>query len=74
MDALDLSFFPGGFGCLDYSGFDRQNWPPRDGKDHRKVGLSMQSFSSPSERDKKESSAGLRYCSHCASRILILHE
>lgn len=29
---------PGGFECLDYSGFDRQSWQPRDGKDHQKVG------------------------------------
>ena len=58
-----FKFFPGGFGCLDYSGFDRQNWPQRNGKDHQQVGLSLQTFSSPAEREKKESSAGLRYCS-----------
>ena len=58
-----FKLFPGGFGCLDYSGFDRQNWPQRNGKDHQRVGLSLQTFTSPAEHEKKESSAGLRYCS-----------
>ena len=56
-------FFPGDFGCLDYSGFDRHNWPLRNGKDHQRIGLTLKNFSSPADRDRKESSAGLRYSS-----------
>ena len=55
--------FSGGFGSTDYSGFDRENWPKRDGKEHRRIGMGMRSFTTATERERQESQAGLRYSS-----------
>ena len=30
-------YFPGTFGCIDYSGFNRNSWPPRTTSEHRSV-------------------------------------
>ena len=53
--------FPGGFGNTDYSGFDRESWPKRDGKQHRRIGMGMRRFTTMAERERQESQAGLRY-------------
>lgn len=55
--------FPGTFGNIDFSGFDRENWPKRDGKVHRRVAMGLRAFTTPAERERMESQAGLRYSS-----------
>ena len=55
--------FPGTFGSIDLSGFDRENWPERDGKLHRHVAVGLHSFTTPAEQERKESQAGLCYSS-----------
>ena len=42
---------------FDFPGFDRENWPRRDGKIHRRVSVGMCSFSTPSEQEWEESRA-----------------
>ena len=53
--------FSGGFGALDYSGFDRHNWPPRTGTEHKRTSLSLLNATTLSELEKKESESGCRY-------------
>lgn len=53
-----FKWFPGDFGNIDFSGFDRENWPKLI---HRRVAMGMRTFSTPAERE--ESQAGLRYSS-----------
>ena len=55
--------FPGTFGNIDFSGFDRENWPKRDGKVHRRVAMGLRTFTTPAEQERRESQAGLRYSS-----------
>ena len=33
--------FPGQVGCMDYSGFDRQNWRPRFSEKHKKDAMAI---------------------------------
>ena len=49
-----FKLFPGGVGCKDYSGFDRDQWPTRSLNDHRKC-------KTKSELSQKQSQAGCRY-------------
>ena len=58
-----FKWFPGDFGNVDFSGFDRENWPKRNGRVHRRVAMGMRTFSTPAEREREESQAGLRYSS-----------
>ena len=53
--------FPGDFGDLDYSGFDRQNWVLRTCDDHNKAALELRNKSSITELEHAESSSGCRY-------------
>jgi hypothetical protein len=54
------SNFPG---STDLSGFDRESWPKRDGKLHRRVAMGLRSFTTRAEQERMESQAGLRYSS-----------
>ena len=73
-----FKWFSGDFRDIDFSGFDRENWPKRDGKNHKRVAMGMRTFSTPSEREREESRAGMRYCSLCqleyfdAPRMLVV--
>ena len=52
----------GGFGSkVDYSGFNRQDWPKRSNQQHRKDVEDVQSCSSKTAREKMESELGCRY-------------
>ncbi len=53
--------FPGHVGLMDYSGFNRDEWPPRCGRSHRQVACSLKNFTTKSEQATKESNAGCRY-------------
>ena len=48
-------------GKLDYSGFDRNNWPSRSDQQHRNDVKRILSCTSKTEREKKESELGCRY-------------
>ena len=58
---------------MDYSGFDREKWKPRNGVDHRRVGLGMRQFSTKADQEMQESKQGLRYSSlsllRCPSNV-----
>ena len=58
-----FKWFPGSFGAIDYSGFDRHNWPPRCNKSHRQAALSLKNFKTKTEQISRESSAGCKYSS-----------
>ena len=55
-----LKWFPGQIGELDYSGFDRHNWPPRTGLQHSTDCRELLNVNSLSEQEK-ESESGCRY-------------
>lgn len=55
--------FPGTFGTINFSGFDRESWPKRDGRLHRRIAMGLRSFTTQAEQDRMESQAGLRYSS-----------
>ncbi len=46
---------------MDYSGFNRDEWPPRCGRSHRQVACFLKNFTTKSEQATKESNAGCRY-------------
>ena len=48
---------------MDFSGFDRENWPKRDSKFHRHVAMGLRTFTTPAQQERMESQAGLRYSS-----------
>ena len=48
-----LKWFPGGFGELDYSGFDCHNWPPRTGLQHSTDCRELLNVNSLSEQEKE---------------------
>ena len=56
-----LKSFPGSAGELDYSGFDRHNWPSRNGADHRRVADELQSCKTKAAIANKEAESGYRY-------------
>ena len=56
-----LKYFPGGFGGLDYSGFDRDKWKLRTGSEHRKVSLSLLNAETKKELQQMQSAAGCRF-------------
>ena len=54
--------FPGGFGePTNYSGFEREHWPPRNSVDHRKDVELIQKERTITERKRLESQYGCRY-------------
>lgn len=54
--------FPSSVGHKDYSGFDRQNWKPRTGSQHRKNVKAISRCTRVTARNNLESSLGCRYC------------
>ena len=56
-----LKRFTGGIGEVDYSGFDRQNWPLRTGADHKAKAESLLSCTTKTELKQAESRTGCRY-------------
>ena len=56
-----LKRFPGPFGSLDYSGFDWNNWPPRNNAIHRAGALRHKDGVTKVERDRAASESGCRY-------------
>lgn len=53
--------FPGSVGSMDYSGFERDRWPPRSGDTHRQVANSLKNFRTKAQQTTEESKAGCRY-------------
>lgn len=53
--------FVGGVGQMDYSGFDRENWPPQTGQKHRKDAKSVLACKTKTELEESESTLGCRY-------------
>ena len=58
-------WFRGGFGELDYSGFEKENWDPRTGSAHRQFAMRLCSFRTQADRDRRESESG------CCSSVLL---
>lgn len=56
-----LKEFPGVFGNTDYSGFDRNNWPPRTNEAHRLAAESTRKCPNKTQRQKLESEVGCRF-------------
>ena len=56
-----LVSFSGSFGSMDYSGFDRNSWPPRSRADHLHAVSLQRQCTSQSRLDELESSSGYRY-------------
>ena len=54
-------YFPGTFGCIDYSGFDRNSWPPRTAKEHRSVGTKIRRAETLAEVERIQSEKGYHY-------------
>ena len=52
---------PGTVGCMDYSGFSVDTWPPRTGRRHRKKARELKNATTLTERNEKESKYGCRY-------------
>lgn len=59
--------FPGEFGALDYSGFDRSNWRLRSRVDHNAAAFDLRNKTSLTDLERAESSSGCRY-----SELLLL--
>ena len=55
--------FSGSAGKIEYIGFDRENWPSRNGVSHRRVAMGMHRFSTLHEQESMEIKSGLRYSS-----------
>ena len=55
--------FPGSVGHMDYSGFDRENWPCRSNSGHRQAALPLRNFRTKTEQIELESKSGCRYSS-----------
>ena len=53
--------FPGTIGCMDYSGFDRENWEKRSGDLHRRDALRLLQCTSKSALQREEVRIGCRY-------------
>ena len=56
-----LKSFLGSFGSMDYSGFDRENWPPRTRAAHVDATRQQKACTSQSRLDALESSSGYKY-------------
>ena len=56
-----LKEFPGTFGCMEYGGFDRQNWPLRTGTAHQQNAKKLRSAKTANELEAKESSSGCKF-------------
>lgn len=53
--------FSGSVGFMDYSGFDRENWPLRSGNTHRRIAISLRNFKTKAQQVTEEANAGCRY-------------
>jgi len=53
--------FKGSVGQMDYSGFDRENWPARNTIDHRTIGQNLLKCTTKKDGSEMESSTGYRY-------------
>ena len=53
--------FSGTVGAMNYSGFDRNNWPPRTGARHANDACSLLNMRTKTELQKAESDLGCRY-------------
>ena len=47
--------------ALDYSGFDRQNWPVRTNSLHRQKAQNLLHYTTKTEQQQSESKSGCRY-------------
>ena len=56
-----LKKFRGSVGSMDYSGFDRNQWPPRSGTTHRRVAISLKNFKTKSQQLNEEFNSGCKY-------------
>lgn len=56
-----LKKFSGGFGNMDYSGFDRQNWRSRTSAEHKAAAFAIKQLRTLSAIDNAESEAGVRF-------------
>lgn len=56
-----LKKFTGSVGALDYSGFDRQNWPVRTNLQHRQKSENLLRCTTKTELQQRESESGCRY-------------
>ena len=54
-------YFPGTFGCIDYSGFNRNSWPPRTVSEHRSVATQIRRAGTLAEVEHIESRSGYHY-------------
>ena len=54
-------YFPGTFGCIDYSGFNRDSWPPRTISEHRRVATQIRRAGTLAEIEHIESNSGYHY-------------
>ena len=54
-------YFPGTFGCIDYSGFNRNSWPPRTTSEHRSVATQIWKAGTLAEIKHIESQCGYHY-------------
>ena len=56
-----LKRFPGRVGCIDYSGFDRTQWQPRNVQEHRRNVNTIKKSTTVSHQCELESKFGCRY-------------
>ena len=56
-----LKKFPGGIGDKNFSGFNRDSWPPRTLCDHRRHAMRIKAASSVKSKDSIETSTGVKY-------------
>ena len=56
-----LKRFVGRVGEMDYSGFERESWPPRTGKRHREDAETLLACNTKKELEGSESKLGCRY-------------
>ena len=56
-----LKKFSGSVGSMDYSGFDRDLWPLRNGDSHRQVASKMKILRTMTDYNKEASKTGVRY-------------
>lgn len=56
-----MKWFPGSFGSIDHSGFDRHSWPKRSCVEHHKVSSKIKHATTKSEIERIESRCGYRH-------------
>ena len=67
MEFYQYRKFPGEFGALDYSGFNRHNWHLRSRVDHNAAAFDLKNKTSLTDLEHAESSNGC-----CYSELLLL--